>query len=232
MNEIFTALSGASWLLRALEHPLYLAPPVLASLLVYMKALHPHRLNLTITVFDAGGLALFTVTGVMLAHGMGLHPVSTVVVAVIGTIGGGVLRDIVANEVPAIFDPRGVYAVPPLVGASVATTAAMLGALNAVTGMLIAALIFTVRMLGHRFQWRLPGSDISQDRESLERLRRLATQAQAVAARRVERSREVTVVDAASQQSVRLDPVTGTMDVTDLRTGRTRSYDGPGPRGS
>ena len=37
----------------------------------------------------------------------------------------------------------------------------------------------------------------------------------------------ITVVDPASHQQVRLDRGTGVMDVTDLRTGRTRSFDDP-----
>ena len=40
----------------SLQDPIYLAPPVLVSLLVYVKAIHPNRLNLTITLFDAAGL--------------------------------------------------------------------------------------------------------------------------------------------------------------------------------
>lgn len=247
----------------SLENPLYLAPPALVSLLVYVKALHPNRLNLTITVFDAAGLALFAVSGVVIAHGMGLHPVSVVVVATVGALGGGVLRDIVANEVPSIFDPRGIYVVPTALGAAVAEVAAQHGALNAFTGTLIAALIFTVRMLAYGRGWRFVGADISQDRESLERLRRLARQAQASASRRSAPGRlrprrsaagveetsvygpqeeyedqvvvedydphtqSITVVDPTSHQSVTLHPDTGIMDVTDMRTGLTRSYDEP-----
>ena len=76
----------------SLQDPIYLAPPVLVSLLVYVKAIHPNRLNLTITLFDAAGLALFTVSGVMIAHAMGVHPVSVVVVATVGALGGGVVH--------------------------------------------------------------------------------------------------------------------------------------------
>ncbi|MDX2340555.1 TRIC cation channel family protein [Micrococcus sp. M4NT] len=234
----------------SLENPIYLAPPVLVSLLVYVKFIHPNRLNLTITTFDAAGLALFTLSGVVIAHGMGLHPVSVVIVATVAALGGGVLRDIVANEVPSVFDPRGVYVMPSVLGAAVAEAAALQGMLNAFTGTVIAALIFTVRMLAYHYQWRLPGAEISQDRESLARLRRLAEQAQAATARRAARARErmgpveefegqvvvedfdpdtqsITVVDPASHQSVHYDPGTGTMDVKDMRTGRTRSYDAP-----
>lgn len=244
----------------SLDNPVYLLPPVIMALLVYVNVIHSNRLNLTITAFDAGGLALFTVTGVLMAHEHGVNPVATVVVATIGAVGGGVLRDIVANEVPSIFDPRGVYVLPTMLGAAIATAAAMQGALNGVTGFLIALLVFSIRMLAYRYRWRLPGADISQDRDSIERLRRLATQAQASAARRVARGRSatsvqdpepavlgpaqeyegqvsvqdydpqtqaITVVDASSNQSVRFDPATGVMDVTDLRTGRTRSYDDP-----
>lgn len=235
----------------SLQDPIYLAPPVL----VYVKVIHPNRLNLTITLFDAAGLALFTVSGVMIAHAMGVHPVSVVVVATVGALGGGVLRDIVANEVPSIFDPRGVYVMPAVVGAAAAELVAQRGALNAFTGFLIALLVFTVRMLAYRYQWRLPGADVSQDKDRLDRLRRLAEQAQKAAVRRAARARErgpraafgpaeeyegqvrvedwdpdtqaITVVDEATRQSVRYHPETGIMDVTDLRTGRTRSYDDP-----
>lgn len=144
---------------------------------------------------------------------------------------------------------------PAVVGAAVAELVAQRGALNAFTGFLIALLIFTVRMLAYRYQWRLPGADVSQDRDQLDRLRRLAEQAHARAVRRAARARErmplpvfgpaeedegrvrvadfdpdtqaITVVDQASHQSVRYHPETGVMDVTDLRTGRTRSYDDP-----
>ena len=167
----------------SLQDPIYLAPPVLVSLLVYVKAIHPNRLNLTITLFDAAGLALFTVSGVMIAHAMGVHPVSVVVVATVGALGGGVLRDIVANEVPSIFDPRGVYVMPAVVGAAVAELVAQRGALNAFTGFLIALLIFTVRMLAYRYQWRLPGADVSQDRDQLDRLRRAGATARGAGAR-------------------------------------------------
>lgn len=248
----------------SLENPIYLAPPVLVSLLVYVGAIRPNRLNLTITLFDAAGLALFTVSGVMIAHAMGVHPVSVVVVATVAALGGGVLRDIVANEVPSIFDPRGVYVMPTVMGAAAAELAAQRDALNAYTGTLIALLIFTVRMLAYRYQWRLPGAHVRQDKDRVDRLRRLVQQAQATAARRAARTREravwpasgpggvdaahgpaedyedqvrvedydpdtqsITVVDEATHQSVRYHPETGVMDVTDMLTGRTRSYDDP-----
>lgn len=168
----------------SLENPIYLVPPVLVSLLVYVKAIAPHRLNLTITAFDAGGLALFTVTGAMVALDTGANPVACVIIATVTALGGGILRDIVANEVPSLFDPRGVYAMPTVVGAVVAVAVGLQGALNVVTGFFIAALIFTIRMLGYRYQWKLPGADISMDRDSIDRLRAAAVQAQQAARRR------------------------------------------------
>lgn len=168
----------------SLDNPVYLAPPVLVSLLVYVKAIAPHRLNLTITMFDAGGLALFTVTGAMIALETGANPVACVVIATVTALGGGILRDIVANEVPSLFDPRGVYAMPTVVGAVVSVAVGLQGALNVVTGFLIATLIFSIRMLGYRYQWRLPGADISMDRDSIDRLRAAAVQAQEAARRR------------------------------------------------
>ncbi|MBB4736022.1 trimeric intracellular cation channel family protein [Micrococcus cohnii] len=178
----------------SLENPVYLIPPLLVALLVYIKVIHPNRLILTITVFDAGGLALFTVTGAMVALEHGANPAATVVIASLGALGGGLLRDIVANEVPSIFDPRGVYVVPTVVGAVAATWIGMHGHLNAVTGTLIATLIFTIRMAGYRYNWRFPGADISMDQDSIDRLRAAAVQAQEAARRRavpMRRTRDV-----------------------------------------
>lgn len=171
----------------SLENPIYLAPPLLVSLLVYFNVIHPNRLNLTITIFDAGGLALFTVTGTMVAMEAGAHPVSCVLIGMLSAIGGGLLRDIVANDVPTIFDPRGIYALPSLLGAIVVVLIHPTGWMNVVTGTLVAALVFTVRMLGYHYQWRVPGADISMDQDSLDRLRAAAQRA--VEARRPRRPR-------------------------------------------
>lgn len=66
---------------------------------------------------DAVGLALFTMTGVGLAleHGTPLL-VAALMGVVTGTM-GGVMRDVVVNEIPDLFRPGALYATASFVGA-------------------------------------------------------------------------------------------------------------------
>jgi uncharacterized membrane protein YeiH len=68
---------------------------------------------------DALGLALFTITGVGVALTGGAPLVVAVLMGVVTGTMGGVLRDLVVNEIPEIFRPGTLYATAALVGAVV-----------------------------------------------------------------------------------------------------------------
>ena len=140
----------------AFTEPLYLLPPALAALLVFIHALGVEKYRRTLLVFDAAGLALFCVTGTLTAHAAGLNPVSAALLGLTTAVGGGLLRDVVANEVPQVFNPRGVYAIPALLGASLVSLFTVLGVMNAVVGAAVALLVFALRILSLRYGWRIP----------------------------------------------------------------------------
>ena len=140
----------------AFVEPIYLIAPVLAAAVVYFHVLGVQRFRRTLLIFDAGGLALFCVTGTLKALDSGMGPVTSAVLGITTAVGGGVLRDVVANEVPQIFNPRGVYAVPAMLGASLVTLFSQLGWFNAYTGTAVAAVVFLLRVLSLRFGWRVP----------------------------------------------------------------------------
>ena len=72
----------------------------------------------SITVLDAFGLGLFCVTGTIKALDYGLGPRPAALMGMVTGIGGGVMRDVLAGRVPAVF--RGeLYATPALAGAVV-----------------------------------------------------------------------------------------------------------------
>jgi uncharacterized membrane protein YeiH len=68
---------------------------------------------------DALGLALFTMTGAGIALTGGSPPVVAVLMGVITGTMGGVLRDLVVNEIPELFRPGTLYATASLAGAVV-----------------------------------------------------------------------------------------------------------------
>ena len=78
----------------------YFLTPLAATVLVFF--LHPQveRITRAVMVFDAAGLGLFCVTGTVKAHDYGLGLTASAAMGLATAAGGGVLRDVLANEVP------------------------------------------------------------------------------------------------------------------------------------
>ncbi len=140
----------------AFGNPVYLAPPLLAAVVVYFLAGRVARVSRLVLTFDAGGLALFCITGTLKALDAGMNPVAAPLLGVMTAVGGGILRDVTANRVPRLFDPTDLYAIPAFLGAGLATALWHWGWLNLATGTLAAVLVFTLRMLALKFRWHAP----------------------------------------------------------------------------
>lgn len=112
------------------------------------------RLNMLL-VFDAVGLAMFTVIGVEKTLAIGLPVWVAIAMGLITGAFGGVLRDILINEEPLIFR-KDIYAMACLLG-GVAYGVVMAFGGNAVAcGVACAVVTLTVRVLALRFGWHLP----------------------------------------------------------------------------
>lgn len=140
----------------AFGNQLYLVPPLAAAAMVYFTVQNLQRIGRVLLVFDGGGLALFCITGALKALDSGMNPVASILLGVTTAVGGGILRDVTANEVPKIFDPKDLYAIPALVGACLTTAMWHLGWINFATGTLIAVVVFSLRMLSLHFGWHAP----------------------------------------------------------------------------
>lgn len=141
---------------NAFQQPLYVVPPLLAALTVYLHVFGVRRLRRTLMLFDAGGLALFCVTGTLTALESGMGAVTSVLLGLTTAVGGGVMRDVVANEIPQVFQPQGLYAIPAVAGAALTSLLWNLDWFNVVTGSAVAALVFTARGLSLRHRWQVP----------------------------------------------------------------------------
>ncbi|WNI29084.1 trimeric intracellular cation channel family protein [Streptomyces sp. ITFR-6] len=135
----------------------YFTTPLLAAGLVFF--LHPHveRIQVGINVFDAAGLGLFCVTGTVKAYDYGLGLTASAALGLATAVGGGVLRDVLANEVPSLLRwDRDLYAVPAIVGAAMIVLCIRFDALNAFTSGAAAITAFVLRLLALRYHWRAP----------------------------------------------------------------------------
>ncbi|MEU9010609.1 trimeric intracellular cation channel family protein [Streptomyces sp. NPDC048479] len=135
----------------------YFLTPLVATALVFF--LHPHveRIQVGVNVFDAAGLGLFCVTGTTKAYEYGLGLTASAALGLATAVGGGVLRDVLANEVPSLLRwDRDLYAVPAIVGATMVVVSIQFDVLNAATSGLAVVTAFVLRLLAMRFHWRAP----------------------------------------------------------------------------
>jgi uncharacterized membrane protein YeiH len=135
----------------------YLAAAGAAGLLTFLAPRSVERSQHRIDVLDAAGLALFCVAGASTALDFDVPPVQAVVLGAITGIGGGMLRDILLNEIPEVLR-GGLYAVPAILGAAVVVIAAEAGSQSTLFPVLGMLVCFVVRMVGLRRGIQLPAS--------------------------------------------------------------------------
>jgi uncharacterized membrane protein YeiH len=105
---------------------------------------------------DALGLALFTITGVGIALGNDAPMVVAVVMGVIAGTTGGVLRDVVVNEIPDLFRPGGLYASASFAGGSAFVLGLQAGAPYAYAAALGIAIVVLLRLASVRLGIGIP----------------------------------------------------------------------------
>jgi uncharacterized membrane protein YeiH len=143
----------------------YFGISILAGLLVFFSAPRPERqlpLRNLVMTFDAAGLALFAVSGAQKALGYGLHPVAAALLGMLTAIGGGMLRDVLVSDIPAVLRSD-LYAVAALAGAIVVVAGHVLNAAPAGSAVAGAAVCFGIRLVALRRGWRLPTAGEKND---------------------------------------------------------------------
>jgi uncharacterized membrane protein YeiH len=85
------------------QHPPYIYLVISAGLLTTLLARFMHHLKTVFLVLDAFGLIAFSLIGCEVALGMGYAPVVVIMAGMITGIFGGILRDVLCNQVPVVF---------------------------------------------------------------------------------------------------------------------------------
>jgi uncharacterized membrane protein YeiH len=143
----------------------YLAVAAAAGVLTFAAHAALTRLERPILILDAGGLALFCVTGASTALDYRVAPVPAIVLGAITGIGGGVLRDILLREVPVVLR-TGLYAIPALIGASILVIASQAGTRSLAVPIIAAGVCFAIRVAGVHFDLNVPKAQRRSDESS------------------------------------------------------------------
>ncbi len=133
----------------------YIAISMLAGVLTFYWYRVINRLSSPVLVFDAAGLALFAVSGVGKALAFHAGPVAATLLGMLTGIGGGMVRDVLVNEIPTVLRTE-LYAVAALLGAAVMVAGKMLNLPSFVAAIAGAVLCFGLRFAAMQRGWQLP----------------------------------------------------------------------------
>jgi uncharacterized membrane protein YeiH len=137
------------------QNPSLLAITTASAFITILGARLVHRLNVAFLVLDAIGLVVFTMAGCDVAWQMGASLPIVIVSGMITGCAGGVLRDILCNDVPLLFRSE-LYASVSVVTGLFYATAFGLTLNNELWTVLTFALGLTFRLLAIRFKWEMP----------------------------------------------------------------------------
>ncbi|HRO47522.1 trimeric intracellular cation channel family protein [Agriterribacter sp.] len=133
----------------------YLATAMLAALMTIGLHALVERLYQPVLLFDALGLSLFAVSGAHKALLYGHNAEVAILLGMMTAVGGGVLRDVLLNRIPVIFQKE-IYASAALVGTIVVVAGTYFRWPDTVVSLTAIILCFTLRFLALRYHWNLP----------------------------------------------------------------------------
>ncbi|HDL8678672.1 TPA: TRIC cation channel family protein [Yersinia enterocolitica] len=113
-------------------------------------------------VLDAIGLAVFVGIGVNKAFAAGASPLVAICMGVITGVGGGIIRDVLAREIPMILRTE-IYATACIIGGIVHATAFYTFGMPLQQAMMLGMVItLGIRLAAIRWRLKLPTFEIEQ----------------------------------------------------------------------
>ena len=137
------------------QHPEYVYIVLSAGLLTTLMARYIHKLKQLFLVLDALGLVAFSVIGCTIAIGLEYPVIVVIIAGMLTGISGGVIRDVLCNQVPIVFR-RELYASVSLFVCVLFLIMNAAGIGENLTMFSCFAGGVAFRLLAIRFHWRLP----------------------------------------------------------------------------
>lgn len=118
---------------------------------------HPNskRVDKFLKLSDTIGLSAFTLIGIKVATSLGANIPVALLLGVITIIVGGIIRDMICNEIPLVLQQE-IYITAALAGGGLFFVLRGLGVTDWVTEIATMSTIFTLRMLAIRYDWQFP----------------------------------------------------------------------------
>jgi len=112
-------------------------------------------LRLSLFLFDTIGLGIFTIIGIEKGIEAGLHPVVCITLGTMTACFGGVVRDILCNDIPVIFRKE-IYATICILGGIVFFILKEINLTDDLIYLFTSLLIISIRLVVVKYKWSLP----------------------------------------------------------------------------
>jgi uncharacterized membrane protein YeiH len=141
----------------SLKNELYIYIAIAVATVVFINRRRFELFEKPLLYFDAIGLGTFVVIGTTKALDFQMGLLGAVLMGVMTGTAGGVLRDVLANQVPLILR-REIYASACIAGGTLLVVLEHFGAARGVAALLAAGTVILVRLLAIYYDWSLPKS--------------------------------------------------------------------------
>lgn len=160
LRDILIGNTPVMWM----EHVSYIFIIGIVTILTIIFRNKINYLKTSLFLFDTIGLGIFTIIGVETGIQNNIHPIVSIALgAVTGTF-GGVIRDILCNEIPVIFRKE-IYATASLAGGFAFVILYYLGMNEDVIYIVTSLIVISIRLVVVKYQISLPSFFISSERK-------------------------------------------------------------------
>lgn len=146
-------------------YQIYTIVAICASLFVFLIAYNDKnrffrnivKIDYVVNIFDAVGLGMFSVTSVQrcISYGFASNAFLCIFMAMTAGIGGGIMRDLLCQRLPAVLKKR-IYALAALAGGAVYYCMFECGINVNISMAAGAATTITIRLLATKYKWNMP----------------------------------------------------------------------------
>lgn len=152
IRDVLLGTGGVFWL----DDPIYLYV-IVAAALVTMAWARSHRPpDNTLAIADALGLGFFAIGGAQVAEAAGHTGIVVVLMGTMTGSAGGVVRDVLTNQVPMILRRGELYATAAIVGTGLYLALQAVGVPMVAAGVAGTVTIVAIRFAAVLWGWQLP----------------------------------------------------------------------------
>lgn len=151
LRDLLIGATPVQWMLDTTS--LWVILAALATCFFLTK--HIQKLRRSFFMFDTIGIGLFTILGINKSLEFGLPPASALLMGIVSAVFGGIIRDVLSNEIPLIFRKE-IYASACFAGGLFYLVLRHFDVNLNLNMVLSISMVIAIRGLSSRYGWTLP----------------------------------------------------------------------------